>query len=100
MMLFDVHKVYQYFKDNYVLGKKSPKGWFGFNCPFCGGNKKMAVNFEWGYVKCWSCGAASDVCKFVEETENVSYYEAKQILWNTKSSGLDLELLQDVATDE
>jgi len=98
MMLFDPHRVYQYFKDRYVLGKKSPKGWFPFTCPFCGGEKKMAVNIEWGYTKCWSCGAASNVCTFVEETEGVTYYEAKRILWNVTPSTLDLELIEGIAS--
>lgn len=99
MMLFNPHKVYAYFTDNYVLGKKSPKGWFPFNCPFCGKEKKAAVNFEWGYVKCWSCGAAANVCEFVEQTERCSYYEAKQILNRHKASSLDFDILSEVVVE-
>ncbi len=99
MMLFDPYRVYAYFKDNYVLGKKSPKGWYPFDCPFCGGVKKMAIQVEWGYTKCWSCGAASNVCQFVEETENCDYHEAKRILWNIKPSSLDLDILSDIVVE-
>lgn len=100
MMLFDPYRVYQYFKENYVLGKKSPKGWWSFDCPFCSGEKKMAVNIEWGYTKCWSCGAASNVCTFVEETEQCSYQDAKRILWNIKPSSLDLDILQEIQVEK
>lgn len=98
-MIFNPHKVYQYFKDNYVLGKASPKGWYPFDCPYCGGEKKMAVQFEFGYTKCWSCGAASNVCVFVEQTENCDYFTAKNILHSVTPSTLDLDLIQSIVVD-
>ena len=98
-MIFNPHKVYKYFKDTYVLGKRSAKGWFSLNCPFCGKDHKGAVNIEWGYFKCWSCSAACNVAQFVQETEHVDYYTAKQILNSVVPSSLDLDILSDIVTD-
>lgn len=98
-MMLDPRKVYTYFTNNYVLGKASPKGWHDFTCPFCGKDHKAAVSFEWGYVKCWSCGAACNIVEFVETTENVSYFEARKILNSTVPASLDLDILSDVVTE-
>lgn len=100
MMLFNPHKVHAYFSDRFILGKMSPKGWMAFDCPFCGGNKKCAVSFEIGYVKCWVCGAASNICEFVEQIESVDYFGAKAILTGYKASSIDLELVSDVVVSK
>lgn len=99
-MIFYPAKVFQYFKDNYVLGKRSPKGWYNFQCPFCGKDKKAAIHLEIQYVKCWSCGAASNVAEFVQETEHVDYYQAKQILNSIVPSSFDLNLVDDIEVEK
>lgn len=101
MMLFNPHKVYAYFQSRYVLGKKAGvNGWYPFRCSFCGKDMGAAFNLKFGYVKCWKCGASCNVCQFVEETENCSYYEAKQILNSAQPSSLDLGILGEVAVDK
>lgn len=96
MMLFNPHKVHAYFTDRYILSKPSPKGWFAFDCAFCGGVKKCAVNFDIGYVKCWVCGAACNVCEFVEQIEDIDYLGARAMLHSYKASSIDVELISDI----
>lgn len=95
-MIFYPSKVYTYFSNNYVLGKRSPKGWRAMDCPFCGKEKKGAVSIDAQFYKCWSCGAAANVAEFVEQIENVDYYQAKQIINSCKPSPFDLEAVADI----
>lgn len=66
------------------------------DCQFCGGIKKSAVNFDIGYVKCWVCGAASNICEFVEQIENIDYMQARTLLHSYKASNIDISIASDV----
>ena len=52
------------------------KNFFGV-CPFHADHSpSMSVSREKQMFKCFSCGAAGNVFKFVSDIENISYYEA------------------------
>lgn len=95
-MILDPKKSYTYFKNRFVM-RRSTNGFFVFDCPFCidGEDKrKHAVNFDWGICKCWVCGFKGYITDFVQDYENVGYVEAKDMLWNSEASAVDLEILE------
>jgi DNA primase len=99
MDVFHPHKVYTYFIERFVLSKPSPKMWYAFDCPFCGGHKKCAVSFQAMYVKCWKCTAASGVSDFVQTIEGCNYHEARVLLNSMRTSSLSIELIADTGIE-
>jgi len=95
-MIGDPSRIYQYFSSRYGIEKPSPKGWYVFDCPFCGGRKKRAVHVFLEVTKCWTCNYKGSITDFVETTENLDYYEAKQYIYSFESSALDMGMLSDI----
>ena len=60
--------------------KRSGRNWTGL-CPFhAEKTASFSVNPERQFYHCFSCKAGGDVFKFVQETENVGFVEAVEIL--------------------
>lgn len=92
-MFINPKQSYTYFDANFTI-RKSSKGWWTFKCPFCNEleeREKMAVNFNYGVVKCWICEYKDYVDRFVSEYEGVTVTEAKNILRNCKAASVDLD---------
>lgn len=96
MSVFDPKRVYTYFSSRYGIHKATKKGWYAFDCPFCGGIKKRAVNIGYGITKCWTCIYRGSVSDFVQAVENCSYYTAKEILNTIDPTDLNIEFFTDV----
>ena len=61
---------------DYIPLTQRGKNYFGI-CPFHQDHSpSMSVSREKQLFKCFSCGAAGNVFKFVSDYENISYYEA------------------------
>ena len=66
------------------------KNYFGI-CPFHDDNHpSMSVSQDKQIYKCFSCGAAGNVFKFIEDYENVSFIEAVNIV--AKKAGISIDL--------
>ncbi len=63
-----------------------------FKCPFCeadankNGKYYLSLNTTENLFKCWSCGEAGGVLKFMALLENTSVEEVKRKLWGDKKS--------------
>ncbi|MEH0153940.1 DNA primase [Limibacter armeniacum] len=69
--------------------KKKGQYWWGL-CPFHDDKSpSFAVTPNKGIYKCFSCGAAGDTIKFVEETQGVGYIEA--LKWLGQKYGIKVE---------
>ena len=90
MRFIDPQKSFTYFNSNFNL-KKTSKGWYTFDCPFCGKSHKMAVNFGIGFAKCWVCEWRGNVYEFVKDFENVSFSDAKYKIQTIKPSAIKVE---------
>lgn len=102
MDILNSKKVYTYFKNRFVL-KKSTNGFLSFDCPFCIGGegmRKHAVNIDWGVCKCWVCGFKGYITDFVKDYENVSYFQAKELIEAEIPTSIDLEAMAEVATEK
>jgi hypothetical protein len=91
--LIDPKKLFTYFNENYPLVKSS-NGWWMMRCPCCNElsyRKKMTVNFNYDWVKCWVCGYGSSAVQFVAEQEGIRYSQARQLIKQAKPSKIDLE---------
>lgn len=65
---------------NYIPLTKKGKNYFGV-CPFHSDHSpSMSVSSERQIFKCFSCGAAGNVFKFVMDYENVSFMEAVKLI--------------------
>ena len=84
-MLLNPKKAYTWFDANFGL-KRSTQGWFIFDCPNCGGKRKMAVHFKYGVVKCWKCEHKKRVLEFIAEVEDISTYHARVMLQSVKEA--------------
>lgn len=74
------------------------KNYFGV-CPFHDDHSpSMSVNADKQIYKCFSCGAAGNVFKFVQDYENVSFIEAVGIV--AKKIGIHLDIDYTETTDE
>lgn len=90
-------KIYNYFSSRYVLSAPSPKGWYTFDCPVCGGKKKRAVHLFYEITKCWTCSFRGSVEEFIESTENLeSSYEAKRRVLELADSALDVSVMENI----
>lgn len=67
---------------NYIPLTPKGKNFFGV-CPFHADHSpSMSVSREKQMYKCFSCGAAGNVFTFIQNYENVPFYEAAQLLAN------------------
>lgn len=87
-----------YMHDNFRLTKPSGKGWYGFDCPLCGGIKKRAVHFQLGLTKCWTCDYRGSILSFIRHLNNWTYNEAKRTI-STYSPRMDLSF-DDIVIEE
>lgn len=75
---------------DYVQLEGKGKNYFGI-CPFHDDNHpSMSVSQDKQIYKCFSCGAAGNVFKFIEDYENVSFIEAVNIV--AKKAGISIDL--------
>ncbi len=73
----------------YTRLKKTGRTWTGL-CPFHADKKpSFSVNPQMGIYKCWSCGEAGSVIKFIEKKENLEFVEALE--WLAKRTGIPFE---------
>lgn len=94
--MLNVKKCYTWFSNEFIL-KKSTLGWYSFKCPICNelvDRNKMAVNFNFGVVKCFVCSYKSRIIDFVMTYLTVDYVKAKDILNNCIESAIELENLK------
>ncbi len=77
--MLDTEKIYSYFEDNHGPLKRSTKGWYEAECPFCHSNK-LSVNPEYGAVKCWKGCFKGSVVNFVKEYLGATTLDAYTIL--------------------
>ena len=69
--------------------KKTGKNWVGL-CPFHADKKpSFSVNPDLQMYKCFSCGEAGDLIKFVQKKENLEFIEALE--WLAKRAGISFE---------
>lgn len=97
-MFVDPAKAYSYFKNRFLI-KKTSQNWYAFDNPFDTegeGQRKMAVQFEYGYVKCWRTGWRGFILDFIMQYENLEYPAAKAKLDAEKASALDAEAVMHV----
>lgn len=79
--------------------RKSSGGWYSLHCPFCdlGREKwKCAVRFDWQMVKCWECGYREKIILFVADMENLTTYQAREMLAHLEQGSIDLGTLGDM----
>lgn len=73
----------------YTRLKRSGKNWTGL-CPFHDDKRpSFSVSPDKQYYKCWSCGEAGDVFKFIEKKENLEFIEALEFL--ARRAGITFE---------
>lgn len=89
-MYVEINKIYTWFNNHYRL-KKSTQGWYSFDCPYCDGVGKMAVNFRYGLVKCWKCDSRARLLDFIGYVEGISWYDARIMLATLKSSSFKID---------
>ena len=102
MAFIDPRQAYTYFSNNYSL-KKTSKGWYSFKCPLCNeleNRRKVAVNFQYGVVKCWICGYKDTIVDFVSETEGIDYNAARALLRECSPSAVNLNEIEDTSHRE
>lgn len=76
----------------YTRLKKTGRNWTGL-CPFHADKKpSFSVNPQMGIYKCWSCGEAGDVIKFVQKKQNFEFVEALE--WLAQRAGIPFERKQ------
>lgn len=68
------NKLLSYFKRGYRNLKKSTKGWYRLDCPFCSGNNSFGINPLINRSKCHKCGYSKTLFKTVAEIENKETY--------------------------
>lgn len=72
--LFDRNKAYNYFRSTFTCDERSSNGWHYFDNPFDpegSGKRKMHVNFDTAWVKCWRTGYSASLVHFVREYERL-----------------------------
>lgn len=101
-MLVQPKKAYQYFKNHFLL-KKSSQNWWAFDDPFDPdgyGKFKMAVQFQYEIVKCWTYDYTVNIVKFVMDYENVDYHKARELINECEEANIDLDLLAEVSGEQ
>lgn len=96
--MINKNKAFTYFINEFEA-THTTKGWYGFQCPFCGdmrARKKAAVNIQLGSVKCWVCGYKGSLVDFVMDYEGVRYFDAKDILNSCAETTVDLSIIRDI----
>lgn len=74
---------------NYTRLKRTGKNWTGL-CPFHADKKpSFSVVPHLGIYKCFSCGEAGDLFKFVQKKENLEFIEALE--WLARRAGIPFE---------
>lgn len=92
-MIVSPKQLFTYFDTNFTL-RKTSGGWWSFKCPFCNeleNREKMAIQFQYGVVKCWICSYKDYADRFVSEYEGVKLSEAKDILRSCKPATVKLD---------
>ena len=104
--MLDMSRVYGYFTSSFNL-KKSSKGWYTFNCPYCDagrGKKKAAVSFNYNRVKCWECGfdtkKQGGILYFVKDLEELNDRKALELLWSYEPQELELSDFSELGQKE
>lgn len=95
--MLNTGKAFTYFQ-NVWLCKKATKGWYSFDCPFCGGSQKRAVNFHYEITKCWKCGSDHKytIIDFITGVTGKAYRDAKEYLNTFDESQVNLQLMSEV----
>lgn len=81
-MFVNKRKAFRWFR-RYFDMRKTSQNWWAFDNPFdlSGiGKRKMAVHFEYEYVKCWRTGYSERLLTFVSHYLNVSIKQAYDII--------------------
>ncbi len=93
--IFDAADIYDVIKD-YVNLKRAGVNYKG-NCPFHDEKTpSFVVSPSKGIYKCFGCGAAGNVSKFIMEHEKVSFPEALKIL----AKKYNIEIIEEELTEE
>lgn len=85
--MLNASRAYEYFTVVHGI-KASTNGWYVFDCAICGKHQKAAVNFDYRFVKCWSCNYRESILTFVRETEALEYKQAVDRINSFKDSGM------------
>lgn len=73
-------KLFKYFEGRLRL-KKSTKGWWRSDCPYCGGKFTFGVNLESARVKCFKCNQDNSPIELLMYLEGFeTYMEARKFL--------------------
>lgn len=100
--MLNQRKAYAYFLQRFIM-KKSNKGWWTFDNPFDPtgeGKGKMAVNFNYEFVKCWKTEWRGSLLDFVMEYEGLGWFEAKEVINQQRDSGISFEDFRSVAVNK
>lgn len=97
MWITDPRKIKGYFNTNFDL-MESSNGWSNMDCPFCGKEGKMAINFHYAHAKCWVCGYSEHAIKFISDYEGVDISTSKKKL--KSSSSLNIHKLNKAHSKE
>jgi len=73
---FEEYDIYHRFS-----GENVGRGWVGFRCPFCEGDKEHGgVNLTHKRFSCWQCGESASPPKLIKQILNCSWAKAYEIL--------------------
>lgn len=62
-------------------GNNVGNGWIGLACPWCSDIKNhLGINLNNLIVHCWKCNISTHITKLIQEIEQCSYPQAKQII--------------------
>jgi len=83
-----------YFAASFPDLKQSTNGWYTFTCPICGVRDKAAVNFSYGFSRCWRGCFSASVSGMVQSREGVDYKKAIEILEGARDQAVDTSQLK------
>lgn len=96
-------KLYTFFKRNFVL-VKSTNGWYNFSNPFQPDGdvqKKMAVNFSYGWVKSWrKDNYSASIVTFLMDYTSMDYRGIIHKVSRLRPSKIDLERFDSLGNKE
>jgi DNA primase len=78
-------KLYSYFDSRFDI-RKSTKGWYSMDCPYCNGGRSNersgAINFESEQFKCWraKCGVHKSAIDFIKDFEKIPFAEVRSFI--------------------
>lgn len=89
-------RAYTYLINTFSDFKKSTNGWYTFDCPYCGGKGKAAVNFDSEVVKCWKCEHRVTIVDMVCQLEGMRYMDARNYINSFDESDVKITQLKSV----